>query len=89
MYARELDLRGAEYRREWWDLTRAYLATFDTGDLTLAPAPGRIVARVVLASDEPRDLARLKEVAARPARLRPPYAWPRTARRSGPPTCPR
>ena len=26
MYARELDLRGAEYRREWWTLTRAYLA---------------------------------------------------------------
>ncbi|UUU33483.1 glycosyltransferase [Streptomyces sp. CA-210063] len=74
MYARELDLRGAEYRREWWALTRAYLSSFDEGDFTPAPAPGRVVARVILASEEPRDLARLKELAARPARLNPPYA---------------
>lgn len=74
MYARELDLRGAEYRREWWALTRAYLASFDEGDFTPAPAPGRVVARVILAAEEPRDLARLKELAARPARLNPPYA---------------
>ncbi|MGP4045574.1 glycosyltransferase [Streptomyces sp. 2A115] len=77
MYARELDLRGAEYRREWWALTRAHLATFDAGDFALAPAPGRVIAQVVMASEEPCDLARLKEVAARPARLRPPY--PRAA----------
>ncbi|WP_338897969.1 glycosyltransferase family 2 protein [Streptomyces sp. TG1A-60] len=74
MYARELDLRGAEYRHEWWAVTRAYLATFDEGDFTPAPAPGRVVARVILAAEEPRDLARLKEIAARPARLNPPYA---------------
>ncbi|MHA5049782.1 glycosyltransferase family 2 protein [Streptomyces sp. SD15] len=75
MYTRELELRGAEYRRAWWDLTRAYLSTFDTSDLTVNPtAPGRLIARVVLASPEPRDLARLTELAARPARLRPPYA---------------
>ncbi|MFF7164168.1 glycosyltransferase family 2 protein [Streptomyces sp. NPDC008086] len=74
MYARELHLRGADYRREWWTLTRAYLASFDEGDLTAAPTPGRIVARVVLAAEEPRDLDRLREVAARPARLTPPYA---------------
>ncbi|MFF3481678.1 glycosyltransferase [Streptomyces sp. NPDC002701] len=74
MYARELDLRGAAYRREWWALTRAYLATFDAGDFALAPAPGRVIAQVVLASDKPCDLTRVKEVAARPARLRPPYA---------------
>lgn len=74
MYARELHLRGAAYRREWWALTRAYLASFDEGDLTSAPTPGRIVARVVLAAEEPRDLDRLKEIAARPARLNPPYA---------------
>ncbi|MFF1453705.1 glycosyltransferase family 2 protein [Streptomyces sp. NPDC058274] len=73
MYTRELDLRGPEYRREWWTLTRAYLATFDAADFALAPAPGRIIARVVLAAAEPRDLSRLKEIAARPARLRPPY----------------
>ncbi|MDF3145114.1 MULTISPECIES: glycosyltransferase family 2 protein [unclassified Streptomyces] len=74
MYARELHLRGADYRREWWTLTRAYLASFDESDLTAATTPGRIVARVVLAAEEPRDLDRLKEVAARPARLNPPYA---------------
>ncbi len=74
MYARELDLRGAEYRRAWWALTRAHLASFDEGDFATAPAPGRVVARVILAAEEPRDLARLKEIAARPARLTPPYA---------------
>ncbi|MER5259276.1 glycosyltransferase family 2 protein [Streptomyces sp. NPDC002855] len=74
MYARELTARSPEYRREWWTATRAYLATFDTGDLDAAPAPGRVIARVILASPEPRDLTRLQEVAARPARLSPPYA---------------
>ncbi|MFH8563678.1 glycosyltransferase family 2 protein [Streptomyces sp. NPDC017988] len=77
MYARELTARGEEYRREWWALTRAYLETFDTADLDAAPAPGRVIARVVLASEQPRDLGRLKQVAARPARLAPPY--PRAA----------
>ncbi len=76
MYTRELTARGTEYRREWWGLTRAYLATFDAADLDAAPAPGRVIARVVLASEEPRDLPRLNQVAARPARLAPPY--PRT-----------
>ncbi|MFJ6565810.1 glycosyltransferase family 2 protein [Streptomyces sp. NPDC091292] len=74
MYARELDQRGAAYRRAWWAHTRAYLSTFDTADLERAPAPGRVIARVILASPEPRDLPRIKEIAARPARLRPPYA---------------
>lgn len=73
MYTRELTARGKEYQREWWALTRAYLATFDAADLDAAPAPGRVIARVVLASEEPRDLTRLKQVAARPARLAPPY----------------
>ncbi|GAA3769124.1 glycosyltransferase family 2 protein [Streptomyces phyllanthi] len=74
MYARELDQRGDGYRREWWTLTREYLATFDAADFALAPAPGRVLARVILACAEPRDLSRLKELAARPARLNPPYA---------------
>ncbi|MEU4996797.1 glycosyltransferase family 2 protein [Streptomyces sp. NPDC021622] len=74
MYARELTTRSPEYRREWWTATRAYLATFDTADLDAAPAPGRIIARLILASPEPRDLPRLQAVAARPARLSPPYA---------------
>ncbi|MGW5861797.1 glycosyltransferase family 2 protein [Streptomyces sp. NPDC055239] len=74
MYARELTSRSPAYRQEWWTATRAYLATFDTADLDAAPAPGRVIARVILASPEPRDLPRLQEVAARPARLSPPYA---------------
>jgi glycosyltransferase involved in cell wall biosynthesis len=74
MYARELGRRDPGYRREWWTLTRAHLAAFEPADFAPAPAPGRVVARVVLASEEPRDLARLREIAARPARLNPPYA---------------
>ncbi|GGR79342.1 transferase [Streptomyces aureoverticillatus] len=74
MYTRELAKRGPEYQREWWALTRAYLTEFDAADLEAAPAPGRVIARVILAAAEPRDLDRLKQVAARPARLTPPYA---------------
>ncbi|MEU1041084.1 glycosyltransferase family 2 protein [Streptomyces sp. NPDC005907] len=74
MYARELELRAPEYRRAWWESTRAYLADFDAADFARARAPGRVIARVVRAAAEPRDLARLKELAARPARLCPPYA---------------
>lgn len=74
MYARELDLRGPAYRAEWWTRTRAYLETFDTADFDAAPAPGRLAGRLILASPAPRDLPRLKEIAARPARLLPPYA---------------
>ncbi|MFF1643469.1 glycosyltransferase family 2 protein [Streptomyces sp. NPDC058246] len=75
MYTRELELRDPEYRRAWWELTRAHLASFDATDFTANPtAPGRLVARVVMASPAPRDLPRLKELAARPARLLPPYA---------------
>ncbi|MER6122022.1 glycosyltransferase family 2 protein [Streptomyces sp. NPDC001795] len=74
MYARELPLRHEEYRAEWWKLTRAYLSDFDTADFAQASVPGRVVAQVVLASEQPRDLHRLKALAARPARLTPPYA---------------
>ncbi|MFD9005216.1 glycosyltransferase [Streptomyces sp. NPDC059582] len=75
LYARELELRDVEYRRAWWTHTRAYLAEYDAADRTPDPtAPGRLLARVVLASPEPRDLPRLRELAARPARLLPPYA---------------
>lgn len=75
MYTRELELRAPAYRSAWWDLTRAYLSTFDAADLTVNPAaPGRLVARVILACPAPRDLPRLRELAARPARLLPPYA---------------
>ncbi|GAA4295977.1 hypothetical protein GCM10023086_09380 [Streptomyces venetus] len=75
MYLRELGLRDASYRRAWWELTRAHLAEYDADDWARNPAaPGRLAGRVVLASPEPRDLARLRELAARPARLTPPYA---------------
>ncbi|MFI0967259.1 glycosyltransferase family 2 protein [Streptomyces sp. NPDC021080] len=75
MYTRELELRTPEYRSAWWDLTRVYLSTFDAADFTVNPAaPGRLVARVILARPTPCDLPRLKELAARPARLLPPYA---------------
>ncbi|MFE1249726.1 glycosyltransferase [Streptomyces sp. NPDC058741] len=75
MYLRELGLRDSAYRRAWWELTRAHLAEYDADDWARNPAaPGRLAGRVVLASPEPRDLPRLRELAARPARLRPPYA---------------
>ncbi|WP_119288477.1 glycosyltransferase family A protein [Streptomyces sp. YIM 130001] len=74
MYARELGDRSAEYRAAWWHTTRAYLSTFDAADFARAPAPGRVIARVVLAAPDPVDLPRIKEIAARPARLLPPYA---------------
>ncbi|MFD5232546.1 glycosyltransferase [Streptomyces qaidamensis] len=75
MYVRELGLRDAAYRRAWWELTRAHLAEYDADDWARNPAaPGRLIGRVVLASPEPCDLPRLRELAARPARLCPPYA---------------
>ncbi|MGW6910406.1 glycosyltransferase family 2 protein [Streptomyces sp. NPDC054940] len=75
MYARELGLHDAEYQRAWWAHTRAYLAEYDASDWAHNPtAPGRLIGRVVLASPEPRDLPRLRDLASRPARLLPPYA---------------
>ncbi|WP_246102711.1 glycosyltransferase family 2 protein [Streptomyces piniterrae] len=74
LYVRELHTRSADYRAEWWRLTRDYLAGFDEADLRAARAPARWLARVVLASPEPRDLERLTQLAARPGRLLPPYA---------------
>ncbi|MFD5162745.1 glycosyltransferase family 2 protein [Streptomyces hawaiiensis] len=75
MYVRELGLRDTAYRRAWWELTRAHLAEYDADDWARNPAaPGRLLGRVVLASPEPCDLPRLRELAARPARLCPPYA---------------
>ncbi|MFD7918482.1 glycosyltransferase family 2 protein [Streptomyces sp. NPDC059740] len=74
MYAVELPARDERHRREWWRLTRAHLAGFEAAELAAARAPARWVARVVLACDTPVDLERLAELAARPARLLPPYA---------------
>ncbi|MEG3631751.1 glycosyltransferase family 2 protein [Streptomyces poriticola] len=75
MYVREPGLRNPEHQHAWWAHTRTFLAEYDAGDWARAPAaPGRLIARVVLASPEPRDLPRLRALAARPARLLPPYA---------------
>ncbi|MET7284243.1 glycosyltransferase family 2 protein [Streptomyces sp. NPDC005573] len=75
MYARELGLRDTRHQRAWWAHTRAHLAGYDDADWRRNPtAPGRLLGRVVLASPEPCDLPRLRELAARPARLLPPYA---------------
>ncbi len=75
MYVRELPLRDEAYRRAWWAHTREHLAEYDAADRSGDPAaPGMLLARVLLASREPRDLPRLRELAARPARLCPPYA---------------
>ncbi|MFJ3661272.1 glycosyltransferase family 2 protein [Streptomyces sp. NPDC090119] len=75
MYLRELHLRDAEYRRAWWAHTREYLAGYDAEDWERDPAaPGTLLGRFVRESPEPRDLPRLRELAARPARLLPPYA---------------
>ncbi|MFE9772843.1 glycosyltransferase family 2 protein [Streptomyces sp. NPDC005931] len=75
MYARELRLRDEGYRRAWWAHTRQFLGAYDAADWERDPvAPGALIGRVVLSSPEPRDLARLQELAARPARLSPPYA---------------
>lgn len=75
MYLRELGLRDPEYRRAWWAHTRACLAGYDAEDWARDPAaPGTLLARFVRDSPEPRDLPRLRELAARPARLLPPYA---------------
>ncbi|MBT2677177.1 glycosyltransferase family 2 protein [Streptomyces sp. ISL-14] len=75
MYVRELGSRDAHYQRAWWAHTRTYLADYEASDWTHNPtAPGRLIGRVILASPEPRDLLRLRDLAARPARLLPPYA---------------
>ncbi len=72
--ARRLGGRRPRYRTEWWRLTREYLAGFEDDDLTAAQLPARVIAGVVLAAAEPRDLPRLAALAARPPRLLPPYA---------------
>ncbi|MCC3778008.1 glycosyltransferase family 2 protein [Streptomyces sp. UNOB3_S3] len=74
MYVRELPGHGPAYRAAWWRAARAALAACDEADLRAARAPARWIARVVLASEAPRDLDRLAQLAARPARLLPPYA---------------
>ncbi|MEU4210345.1 glycosyltransferase family 2 protein [Streptomyces sp. NPDC026206] len=74
MYARELPAHDPAYRRAWWHEARAALAAYDEADLCAARAPARWIARVVLASEAPRDLDRLAQLAACPARLLPPYA---------------
>lgn len=79
MYARDLRLRDAAHRAEWWTLTRDHLVGFQEPEIAAAVAPARWIARFLLAAKEPRDLLRLSRLAANPARLLPPYAGTRTA----------
>ncbi|MEU3371576.1 glycosyltransferase family 2 protein [Streptomyces sp. NPDC006660] len=74
LYLRELRVRDVGYRADWWRLTRAYLTGFDPAEFAAATAPARWSAQVVLACESPRDLDRLAQLAADPARLIPPYA---------------
>ncbi|MEU6392357.1 glycosyltransferase family 2 protein [Streptomyces sp. NPDC046939] len=74
MYARELPLRTRAYQHEWWRLTADYLGTFDAVGYAAARVPHRWLSRVIEALDEPADLGRLVELAARPPRLAPPYS---------------
>ncbi|MFC5722693.1 glycosyltransferase family 2 protein [Streptomyces gamaensis] len=74
LYARELPLRSPGYRAAWWRVTRAHLACYTEDELRAARAPARWTARLLLATEAPRDLARLAQLAASPARLLPPYA---------------
>ncbi|MEU9402384.1 glycosyltransferase family A protein [Streptomyces sp. NPDC048242] len=75
MYVRDLGLRNAEYRRAWWEHTREFLGRYDDADWESDPAaPGPLTGRVIMACPEPAELPRLRELAARPARLLPPYA---------------
>ncbi|MFE0641286.1 glycosyltransferase family 2 protein [Streptomyces sp. NPDC058877] len=77
MYARDLRLRDAGHRAEWWAATRAYLAGFREEEIAAAVAPARWTARFLSAAREPRDLLRLSRLSAAPARLLPPYAGTR------------
>lgn len=74
MYVRELPTRGDGYRHAWWRATRECLTGYAEAELAAARAPARWIARVVLAAADPRDLDRLAQLAAHPARLLPPYA---------------
>ncbi|MFG3040347.1 glycosyltransferase family 2 protein [Streptomyces sp. NPDC048330] len=79
MYARDVRLRDAGHRADWWAATRDHLAGFGEAEIAAAVAPARWIARFLLAAEEPRDLLRLSRLAANPARLLPPYAGTRTA----------
>ncbi|MFJ7955128.1 glycosyltransferase family 2 protein [Streptomyces sp. NPDC096319] len=79
MYARDLRLRDAAHRAEWWGLTREHLSGFAEEEIAAAVTPARWIARFLLAAEEPRDLLRLSRLAANPARLLPPYAGTRAA----------
>ncbi|WP_433547720.1 glycosyltransferase family 2 protein [Streptomyces sp. CA-294286] len=72
MYVRELPQRNAGYRTDWWQATRAHLATFDAQAYEQAEAPSRWLARALLAWQTPAELTRVVALAAQPPRLLPP-----------------
>ncbi|QES50192.1 glycosyltransferase family 2 protein [Streptomyces venezuelae] len=74
MYLRELG-KDPEYRAAWWQLTRAYLDTFEEVAVEAAAAKARWIVRVLRAAPAPpADVERLTRFAAEPPRLLPPYA---------------
>ncbi|MEV8535145.1 glycosyltransferase [Streptomyces sp. NPDC051211] len=74
MYLRELG-KDPDYRAAWWQLTRAYLDTFDEAAVEAAAAKARWIVRVLRAAPAPpADVERLTRFAAEPPRLLPPYA---------------
>lgn len=74
MYLRELPQRSAEYRAQWWTVTRAHLAEFDPAALAAARPAARWAAAALLHAPEPFGVPRLVELAAPRPRLIPPYA---------------
>ncbi|WP_424213800.1 glycosyltransferase family 2 protein [Streptomyces sp. BI20] len=76
MYLREL---AAERDRQasWWRVTREYTTGFPAAESATAGAAGQWIAALLAACEElpsAADVSRLRALAARPARLLPPYA---------------
>ncbi|AXI78126.1 glycosyltransferase family 2 protein [Peterkaempfera bronchialis] len=80
MYVRELGTRPAAYQAEWWRIARDHLGGFDRAAVAAAHPAARWIAAVLLASEEPVEVARLVELAAGPARLVPPYLTDRSGK---------
>jgi len=74
LYLRDLPRRDPEYRRDWWEATRAHLAGFLPTSRDRSPASARWAAAVIATRERPESLKRLAELAADPPRLLAPFA---------------